>query len=107
MAAPAQDDPEFTGTHCPLDKDAPVSAHKDAPVSALRQGYLLGIKTRLCFSWIASPIRADLICDRHDRVSRLLRLDHAPERKIDAAVDRRRGLWHLMEPEALKSRRPL
>ena len=34
-------------------------------------------------------------------VSRLLRLDYAPEREIDAAVDRRLGLWHLMEPEAL------
>ena len=34
-------------------------------------------------------------------VSRLLRLDHAPEREIDAAVDRRRDLWHSMKPEAL------
>ena len=31
----------------------------------------------------------------------LVHRDHAPEREIDAALDRRRGLRHLVNPEAL------
>jgi hypothetical protein len=38
---------------------------------------------------------------RRTAVSRLLRLDHASESEIDAAVDSRRGFWYSMEPEAL------
>ena len=34
-------------------------------------------------------------------VSRLLRLDHASKCEIDATLDGRRSLRHLMEPEAL------
>ena len=35
------------------------------------------------------------------RLSRLVQRDHAPEREIDAALDGRRGLRHLVNPEAL------
>ena len=36
---------------------------------------------------------------REHRLSRLL--DHVPKREIDAAFDRRRSFWHLVNPEAL------
>ena len=37
---------------------------------------------------------------REHRLSRLL--DHVPKREIDAAFDRRRSFWHLVNPEALR-----
>ena len=58
QAAPAQDDPEFHGDTVSLEQDALVSCAYDTNI--LRE------KERHPALDRASPIRANLICDRHD-----------------------------------------